>query len=289
LPLIGSYHTELTAYAQLRSERAEVAAAMQMAVGAFYNACDLVLSPSPASDEALMEVGLAAEKIVRWDRGVDTERFDPALRSDRRSMPNSGHTALQSPLGKRKADGRTYVLYAGRITKEKGIDLLVDSFLAARERDGRLHLLLAGGGPEREWVAARLGEHATFLGWLSGEGLARAYARADAFLFCSQTDTFGQVILEAQASGVPVVAVAAGGPASLIDHGVTGLLCEPSAAALAYALVELTSSPLLRERLSLAGQGAVKERTWERALQRLAGGYDAVLAGNASAAEREAA
>ena len=271
LPLIGSYHTELTAYAQLRSERAEVAAAMEMAVGAFYNACDLVLSPSAASDAALQRVGLAGEKIVRWDRGVDTSRFDPALRSQR------------------NPDGRTYVLYAGRITKEKGVDLLVDSFLAARERMPSLHLLLAGGGPERESLAARVGEHATFLGWLHGEQLARAYARADLFLFCSQTDTFGQVILEAQASGVPVIAVAAGGPATLIEHRGTGLLCEASAAALADALVELAGSPLLCERLSLAAQSAVKERTWERALERLADGYDAVLSAPATSDKRAVA
>ncbi|MGH2833202.1 MAG: glycosyltransferase, partial [Solirubrobacteraceae bacterium] len=259
LPLIGSYHTELTAYAQLRSQRAEVADAMELAVGAFYNACEVVLSPSPASDEALARVGLAPEKIVRWDRGVDTVRFDPALRAQR------------------TPDGRIYVLYAGRITREKGLDLLVDSFLAAREREPRLHLLLAGGGPERERVAACLGGHATFLGWLHGDELARAYAAADMFLFASETDTFGQVILEAQASGVPVVAVDAGGPATLIEHGVTGLLCQASAQALAGALVELACSPLLAERLSLAGQSAVKERTWERALERLADGYRSVL------------
>ena len=82
LPLIGSYHTELTAYAQLRSGQQHLAEAMEMAVGAFYNACDLVLSPSPASDEALASIGMSAEKILRWDRGVDTSRFDPSLRSD---------------------------------------------------------------------------------------------------------------------------------------------------------------------------------------------------------------
>ena len=82
LPLIGSYHTELTAYAQLRSGQRHLAEAMEMAVGAFYNACDLVLSPSPASDEALASIGMSAEKVLRWDRGVDTSRFDPSLRSD---------------------------------------------------------------------------------------------------------------------------------------------------------------------------------------------------------------
>ena len=83
---------------------------------------------------------------------------------------------------------------------------------AARERDPRLHLVLAGGGPEEDALRERLGEHATFLGWLEGDELARAYASADVFLFASRTDTFGQVLLEAQASGLPVVAVAEGGP-----------------------------------------------------------------------------
>lgn len=91
---------------------------------------------------------------------------------------------------------------------EKGIDLLVDSFQRARERDPRLHLLLAGGGPEEDVLRARLRDAATFLGWLDRASLARVYASADIFLFCSRTDTFGQVILEAQASGLPVVAVA---------------------------------------------------------------------------------
>ncbi len=104
------------------------------------------------------------------------------------------------------------MLYAGRLTREKGADLLAEAFLAARERDPRLHLVLAGGGPEETLLRERLGEHATFLGWLEGDELADAYASADVFLFASRTDTFGQVLLEAQASGLPVVAVGEGGP-----------------------------------------------------------------------------
>ena len=95
-------------------------------------------------------------------------------------------------------------------------------FLRARSRDQRLHLVIAGGGPEQQRLAERLGEHVTFLGWLEGEELARAYADADLFLFPSATDTFGQVILEAQASALPVVAVAEGGPLSLIDDDLDG-------------------------------------------------------------------
>jgi glycosyltransferase involved in cell wall biosynthesis/predicted metal-dependent phosphoesterase TrpH len=261
LPLVGSYHTELTAYAGLRSGAQHVTDAMALAVGAFYNACDIVLSPSVASDAALAGIGMHEEKILRWDRGVDTARFDPALRGTRLLEPR-----------------RLEVLYSGRITREKGVDLLAEAFLLAHERDPRLRLVLAGGGPEQEQLAERLGAHATFLGWLSGAELARTYANADLFLFPSATDTFGQVILEAQASGLPVVAVAEGGPLSLIEDRVTGLLCEASAPALAEAVLELAASPLLRESLSRAALSAVRERTWERALERLGEGYRRVVA-----------
>jgi glycosyltransferase involved in cell wall biosynthesis/predicted metal-dependent phosphoesterase TrpH len=291
LPLIGSYHTELTAYAQLRSGRRRVAETMELAVATFYNACDLVLSPSPASDQALASIGMNAEKVLRWDRGVDTSRFDPALREQalRASWasgtsayaphaPSREHTssgdAADDTAGRERA---IYVLYAGRITHEKGADLLAGAFLAARERDPRLHLVLAGDGPEREYLSERVGEHASFLGWQRGADLARTYASADVFLFPSATDTFGQVILEAQASGLPVLAVAAGGPLELVRDGMTGLLRDADPGQLADALLTLAGSAALRERLAVAALGAVRERTWERALQRLATGYRRAL------------
>ena len=193
---------------------------------------------------------------------------DHALGSGRR------HRALrplaarsQAARRPRRPDGAINVLYSGRITREKGAELLADAFLRARAREPRLHLVLAGGGPEQERLRERVGaEHATFLGWLSGTELARAYACADMFLFPSATDTFGQVILEAQASGLPVIAVAEGGPVSLIEHRVSGLLCEADAEALAGAVLEVARSPLLRERLTVAGLASVRTRTWERAL-----------------------
>ncbi len=264
LPLLGSYHTELTAYADLRSGERRLADAMALAVSAFYGACDVVLSPSPASDAALAAIGMGRERVLRWDRGVDTERFDPSLRDE---------SLLPGPIN---------VLYSGRITREKGAELLADAFLLARERSElgrRLHLVLAGGGPEQEYLGERLGEHATFLGWQQGAELARTYASADLFLFPSATDTFGQVILEAQASGLPVIALARGGPLSLIEDRVSGLLCEPDAELLAGAVLELAGSPLLREHLTRGALRSVSQRTWERTLQRLADGYRRALAG----------
>ncbi len=260
-PLIGSYHTELASYARLRSGEQHLAQVMEMTLSAFYRACDVLLSPSPASDRTLAGLGAAPGRVVRWDRGVDTTRFDPSMRT-----PN----LLPADT--------VNVLYAGRLTREKGAELLAETLLEARRREPRLHLVLAGGGPEQALLAERLGSAATFLGWLEGDDLARAYASADMFLFPSQTDTFGQVILEAQASGLPVVAVAEGGPCSLIEHGVNGLLCPADAGVLAGALLELSSSPLLAGRLSRGGLSAVRERTWEGALERLAEGYWRALA-----------
>jgi glycosyltransferase involved in cell wall biosynthesis/predicted metal-dependent phosphoesterase TrpH len=271
VPLIGSYHTELSTYAGLRSGEVRLADAMAMAVRAFYGACDLVLSPSAASDEALGEIGIGAERTARWDRGVDTERFGPALR------------------GQLELPGELNVLYAGRITREKGADTLAEAFMEAHSRDPRLHLVLAGGGPEEERLRERVGErHATFLGWLEGIELARAYASADIFLFPSATDTFGQVILEAQASGLAVVAVAAGGPLSLVEDRVSGLLSAPRADALAECVLELADSPLLRRRLAAVALSAVRQRTWEDAMERLAAGYRRALEESRSAGDHSA-
>ncbi len=268
VPVLGSYHTALAAYAGLRSQDPGLELAARIAIGAFYGQCRRVLSPSPASDQVLRDMGIAEERIGRWDRGVDLGRF-------------SGELRVEGLL-----PGELTVLYAGRLTHEKGADLLADAFLAARERDPRLHLALAGGGPEEDVLRARLGEHATFLGWLQGDELARAYASADIFLFASRTDTFGQVLLEAQASGLPVVAVGEGGPTSIVTDGSTGRLCPADAGALADAVCELAAAPLQRERLARTAAESVRQRTWERSLLRLADGYRRAL--DPVAAPREA-
>src|SRR5262249_24073678 len=153
LPVLGSWHTELGAYAGLRSSSPELERAMDMALSLFYRQCCRVLSPSPSSDDSLVKLGIEPERIGRWGRGVDTSRFDPALR-DPDAYP-----------------GEIKVLYVGRQTKEKGVDLLADAFLQAHQADPRLHLLLAGGGPEEAMLRQRLGDAATFLGWLEGDEL----------------------------------------------------------------------------------------------------------------------
>jgi glycosyltransferase involved in cell wall biosynthesis/predicted metal-dependent phosphoesterase TrpH len=267
VPLLASYHTELAAYAGLRSGDDGLEALARGAMGAFYGAPGLVLSPSPSADASLAALGTDPGRIGRWERGVDCRRFDP-VKADPDAYP-----------------GELKVLYAGRMTREKGADLLTESFLRAHAADPRLHLLLAGGGPEEDELRERLGARATFLGWLRGEELARAYASADVFLFCSATDTYGQVILEAGASGLPVVAVAEGGPAALIENRHTGLLCRPDADHLAGALLQLASSPLLRHQLGTSATHAARNRSWERSLGQLGAGYRRALDTSAAAAQ----
>ena len=261
VPQLASYHTELATYAGMRSGNDGLEALARIGLGAFYGAPRVVLSPSPAADSSLVGLGTEQARIRRWERGVDLSRFDP-VKADRSAYP-----------------GEIKVLYAGRLTKEKGVELLAESFLRAHRADPRLHLLLAGGGPEEAWLAARLGERATFLGWLGGEDLARAYASADIFLFASTTDTYGQVIIEAAASGLPVVAVAEGGPAALIENRHTGLLCRPDPDHLAGAVLQLAAALLLLNHLGAAGAHAARGRSWERSMEQLADGYRRALDG----------
>jgi glycosyltransferase involved in cell wall biosynthesis len=260
---VGSYHTELASYAGLRSGDPALEQGMKFALGAFYGGCDVVLSPSGASEESLRSVGVDGERIMRWGRGVDISRFTP----DKRER------------GLHK--GEINVMYSGRLTKEKGVELLAETFVEAYERDRRLHLVLAGGGPEEAALRERLGEKATFLGWIDGEEYARAYASADIFLFASTTDTFGQVLLEAQASGLPVVAAAAGGPLELVENGVTGRLCTPDAGALAEGVIELATRPGLRASMSMQARLAASERSWDSSLLQLAAAYTRSLASEA--------
>ena len=176
---------------------------MDMALAALYGLCSIVLSPSESADASLRALGIAPELIGRWDRGVDIVALRPR------------------PARPGPAPRRLNVLYAGRLSSEKGAALLADASWP-RASAIRACTSCSPAAAPRRGLRERLGAHATFLGWLDGDALACAYASADLFLFASATDTFGQVVLEAQASGLPVVAVDAGGPRTLIEDGRTG-------------------------------------------------------------------
>jgi glycosyltransferase involved in cell wall biosynthesis len=231
------------------------------APAALYAGCTLVLSPSRATDAELLALGINAGRIERWTPGVDLECFSPA-RYHPAAIPGDEQARIK-------------ILYAGRLRAGKGLELLADAFLRAREHDPRLQLVLAGDGPQEQALRRQLGGAASFLGWLARDALAGAYASADLLVFPGSAEPYGRVILEAQASGLPVLAVDLDGNAELIESGRSGCLVPASAPALAAAIHGLARRPPLRERLATGGLAAVREHSWERALYRLADIWDA--------------
>lgn len=175
----------------------------------FHNLTDCTFVPTRATESALAAAGF--QRLARVGRGVDTVRFDPAKRSE----------ALRASWG---ADAGTPVLLAvGRVAAEKNIDLALEAWRAAAAERPGTRLVVVGDGPARERLA-RLHPDARFVGAMRGEDLAAHYASADAFLFPSLTDTFGNVVLEALASGLPVAAFDTAAAAEHVADGTSGAL-----------------------------------------------------------------
>jgi phosphatidylinositol alpha 1,6-mannosyltransferase len=267
VPVVAVYATDLPAYARTYHTGAVGEAFAWRRLRKIHNACDLTLSPCTATAADLRAHGI--ERVKVWARGVDCQRFDPAKRSER----------LHDELA---AGADLVVGYVGRLASEKRLDLLAQ----VADLPG-VRLVLVGSGPA-ESAVRRAVPSAVFLGQRGGEQLARLYASFDVFVHAGPHDTFGQTLQEAGASGLPVVAPAAGGPLDLVRNGVTGFLVPPNdGAALADAVATLASDPALRAALGAAGRQLVLERTWPALCRELVDHYAAVL-GAGSAARREA-
>jgi phosphatidylinositol alpha 1,6-mannosyltransferase len=218
--------------------------------------------------QALQARGI--ERVWRWGRGVDSVRFDPAHRSD----------ALRRALA---PGGEVLVGYVGRLAAEKQVDLL-----AGACRIPGVRVVITGDGPAAPQLRKEL-PGAVFLGARHGAQLARIYASLDVFVHTGPYETFGQTVQEAMASGLPVVAPAAGGPLDLVAPGRTGYLVRPGdGQAFTDAITELAAAPARRAAFGTAGRTAVQFRTWDVLGDELLGHYAAAcgieLPGNARAA-----
>lgn len=263
-PLVSSYHTNLTAYSLYYHFGPVVPFAWRY-LRWFHNATRRTYCPTPAVAAELAAHGI--ERLELWPRGVDTSRFSPAHRAD----------ALRAALGFAPDD--LVLLYVGRLAREKELDRLFQAFAALRPGAPRLRLLVVGDGPDRARLT-RLYRSAdvVFAGYQTGTALAAHYASADGFAFPSRTETFGNVLQEAMASGLPVVGVAAGGVRDVVRPGVTGLLADPDdPAAFARALGRLVAEPALRRQLGRAGREAALQASWSVVLDRLLASYAAVV------------
>ena len=259
VPMIGSFHTDLAQYTRLLSGSTRLGDLMQEYMRWPYGRCRQILAPSEMTRAMLIRSKLDPAKIRIWRRGVSTDRFRPELRS----------ADLRARWG--LTDRTLALMYVGRVSAEKGLGDFgaLCSRLSAERIDYRL--IVVGDGPFRPELQ-RLCPTAVFTGTLTPGLVAPAMASADVFVFPSRTDTAGNVVLEAQASGLPVVVTDAGGPQENLIDGQTGYVCG-DIRAMARRITALAWNPERRATLSLAARSYALTRSWNEALDPLFRAY----------------
>ena len=269
LPLAASWHTNVHEYAARRSEwflrllppRQSAATGqkiedLSMAVAArFYSMAQVLFAPNPELC-ALLE-RTTGRPCRLMPRGVDAELFNPAKRR------------------RKSEDGEAVLGFVGRLSVEKNVALLT-AVQQELERMGvtNFRFLIVGHGNEEAWLRERL-PRAEFTGVLKGEPLAEAYARMDIFVFPSHTDTFGNVVLEALASGVPAIVTPDGGPATIVRDGVTGRIVRDEE--FAAAIAEVLADPARHTEMRLAARSYALTMSWDSVFEGIYAAYDSIL------------
>jgi glycosyltransferase involved in cell wall biosynthesis len=259
VPIVASAHTDYEQYASRYRVDWAIRAGWRY-LRWFYSQADMVLCPTRIYEQHLHSRGVTHTGI--WSRGVDARLFHPEYRSN----------AYRGALGARHGD--PVITYIGRLAREKNLELLLDAWTSIRGRYPSARLVLVGQGPLEEEIAGRglAGVHLT--GLLTGRDLAEAYASADVFAFPSVTETFGNVLLEAMASGLPVVAAAAGGVLEFVRHGRNSWLVQPNSAdAMAEGVARLLDDVPMRRSLAEGGLATARSRGWDMVDDRLVEDY----------------
>jgi glycosyltransferase involved in cell wall biosynthesis len=240
LPVIAQYHTEVAEYAARMTGMPMVKMLVEPIVGWFYKQADLCLAPSEAVEKRLTSFGIPSDRIWRVQRGVDRSLFDPARR-DRSALARFGIT--NEPVA----------LYVGRLSKEKNLDTLTAVWSQIHEARPDARLLVVGGeGPLRGTFKAP-GMIET--GSLYGEELATVFASSDLFVFPSETETFGNVVIEAAASGIPALVATLGASHEHVVDGVTGRIVDASdRASFASTAISLLDDAALCARMGNAAR-----------------------------------
>ena len=261
VPIVGSFHTDLAAYMTTLSGSAGLGSLMREYMRWAYGKCVTILAPSAHTQRLLIDARIDPAKVELWVRGVDTSLFSPARRSQ--PLRNSWHVS----------DRRPALLYVGRVSREKHLLALpaIDERLHARGIEHRF--VIAGGGPLLAELKARMPD-AVFTGPLSRDAVAEVFASSDLFVFPSRTDTAGNVVLEAQASGLPVVISGTGGPRENMIAGRTGTVCHgDDADDWARAIAAVLSDRPRHIEIGAAAREYALTRTWEVAMEPLYRAY----------------
>ncbi|MGE0884402.1 MAG: glycosyltransferase [Blastocatellales bacterium] len=268
LPIVLSWHTNIHEYAKQRLEKllpflpdisqfSLAGSAEQLSLKLtllFYKLGKVFLAPNEELAEMLRRN--LNRQVFLMRRGVDTDLFSPAKRQ--------------------RNEGLFTIGYVGRLTPEKNVRLLVELEKRLREAGaGNFRFVIVGQGSEREWMEQQMQPQGNveFAGVLKGEALARAYANLDLFVFPSTTDTFGNVVLEAQASGVPAIVSDQGGPKFIIRDGKTGLVANGGRGFL-EAILRLMSEPELHHQMREAARDLACRASWNAVFEQVYQAYE---------------
>ena len=261
IPLVSSYHTDFAKYADAYGT-SWLSGAVTSYLGRFHRRSRRVFTPSTVSRADLLRLNVPDVEV--WGRGVDAELFHPGRRSQE----------MRAAFG---MGSRFTFLYVGRLAPEKRAGQIIDAFRLASEQlpRGVIHLIMAGTGPDEAALRSAAPQGVTFLGYLHRRSrLPDLYANCDAFVFASITETLGLVVLEALASGLPVIASPAGGVRDHLKDGKNGVAYrEGDTGAMAQAMVKLAEDWTLTQRLSRGARRTAEALTWEHELDRLDQSY----------------
>ena len=263
IPVVASYHTHFSSYlSYYHMNKLEGVAWSYLRW--FYSKCEHVYVPSRSMANVLNEHGIV-DGVELWPRGVDITMSHP----DKRSMEWRREKGF--------ADDEIVISFISRLVVEKGLEIYADVVQSLVESGKKVRVLVGGTGPAENILRDRF-PRAVFLGHLTGNELATAYASSDIFLFPSATETFGNVTLEAMASGTPTLCANATGSSSLVVHGETGYLAEPgdvnSFIEYAHCLIDETEK---RMEMRVAARREAESYSWRLILGRINGFYDKIL------------
>ena len=263
VPVVASYHTRYDTY--LRFYGLGLFEKLgQRYMRSFYNRVRRVYPPSESMAEIIRAEG-QSQHVEVWARGVDSDLFSPSKRD------------MDWRRAQGIADDELAISFAGRLVKEKNTAIYMRVMNALTAKGLKVRPLVIGDGPEMPTMKAGL-KNGVFAGFLHGEELARAYASSDIFFFPSESETFGNVTLEAMASGLPAVNAIASGSNSLVVEGVTGhLVSARDEAALAARLETLVRDEALRRHMGEAARARALEYSWDHILSGLLASYRTVL------------
>jgi glycosyltransferase involved in cell wall biosynthesis len=263
LPINGTYHTSLPQYAAYLTDDSAMEDLMWKYVLWYYAQLDFVYVPSRSTGDELIEKGIPAQKIRQFPRGINIRRFHPSKRDPQFFQKHADSSCFK-------------LLYVGRVSREKNLPILVEAYKSLLQTMDNVVLIVAGEGPYLRSMKQELnGTPCWFTGYLKGEALSTLYASADLFVFPSTTDTFGNVVLEAQASGIPVVVTDAGGPCENMVDGETGLMVPADdVQAMLECIRTLAQDPLRAKAMGRAARKYMENRSFESAFDQTWRMYD---------------